>query len=216
MPPEAHWQLLDVSLVSWQRNWELLGCKPPPADCHQQLIDYYGESHRCYHTLTHLTDCFAHLSAVTPPSDLTASVALALWYHDAIYDPHRSDNEYRSAQLFESTARQIDLAEETTQKIVAMILATCHDTTPTTQEAQLLVDIDLAILGAPTHRFTEYEAQVRQEYHWVSDAMFRQGRQAILSQFISQSEIYRTDYFLQHFETQARRNIEQSPWFKSV
>jgi predicted metal-dependent HD superfamily phosphohydrolase len=203
---------LDVSLGSWQGFWRLLGSEPPTADCYQQLIDLYRESHRFYHTLAHLVECFTHLAAVNLPSDLTALVALALWYHDAIYDPHRSDNEHCSAKLFERTARQQNLAEKTTQQIVAMILATAHNAIPTTSETQLLVDIDLAILGAEAIRFTEYEAQVRQEYSWVSDAMFRQGRQSILKQFLSRSAIYSTHYFFQHFERQARQNIERSPW----
>jgi predicted metal-dependent HD superfamily phosphohydrolase len=207
---------VDVSWISWQRVWRLLGGKPPTADCYQQLVDLYGESHRFYHTLTHLAECFTYLAAVNFPRDLTALVALALWYHDAIYDPHCSDNEHRSAKLFEKAARQQNLPEETTQRIIAMILATSHDALPTTLETQLLVDIDLAILGAEATRFTEYEAQVRQEYSWVSDAMFRQSRRSILEQFLARSVIYSTDYFFQHFEHPARRNIERSPWISNI
>jgi predicted metal-dependent HD superfamily phosphohydrolase len=37
-------------------------------------------------------------------------------------------------------------------------MSTCHAALSEGQDQKLLVDVDLAILGAPLHRFIEYEA----------------------------------------------------------
>ena len=51
------------------------------------------------------------------------AVALALWFHDVIYDPQAPDNELKSAELFEQLMAQ-DLSFDTLKKIKRWILAT--------------------------------------------------------------------------------------------
>ena len=46
-------------------------------------------------------------------------------------------------------------------------MATRHAALPAGGDEQLLVDIDLAILGASAARFAEYERQIRAEYAFV-------------------------------------------------
>jgi predicted metal-dependent HD superfamily phosphohydrolase len=50
------------------------------------------------------------------------AVALALWFHDAVYDPQAKDNELKSAELFEQYLAQ-DLSFDIVQKIKRWILA---------------------------------------------------------------------------------------------
>jgi predicted metal-dependent HD superfamily phosphohydrolase len=89
-------------------------------------------------------------------------------------------------------------------------MATKHDAMPDSTDSRLLVDIDLAILGAPVERFDEYERQVRQEYSWVPDALFRRKRREILEAFLARPRIFSTDYFQLKYEAQARTNLERS------
>jgi predicted metal-dependent HD superfamily phosphohydrolase len=138
-------------------------------------------------------------------------VAFALLYHDAIYDTHAQDNEERSAELAvevldEYTAIDRDIAD----RVRSLILVTKHDAQPASQDEQILVDIDLAILGASQERFDEYEQQVRREYAWVNDSDFRPGRSRILKQFLDRPQLYATAYFRGKLEQSARNNLSRS------
>ena len=59
------------------------------------LLARYSEPHRRYHTLQHLAECFAAFDEIADLAQHPADVELALWFHDAIYDTRRSDNEQR-------------------------------------------------------------------------------------------------------------------------
>jgi predicted metal-dependent HD superfamily phosphohydrolase len=75
---------------------------------------------------------------------------------------------------------------------------------------QLLVDIDLSILGAAPERFDEYETQVRAEYRWVPDFMFKPKRREILGEFLARDRIYATPVLRAQLEAHARMNLARS------
>ena len=139
-------------------------------------------------------------------------MALALWFHDAVYDPQArgSVNERRSADWARSAAWAAGTSDETADALHALVMATCHDAEPIGSDAQLLVDIDLAILGADTTRFDEYERQVRAEYAHVPDDAFRDGRRRILQQFLARPVIFRTPAAQHALERRARANLARS------
>jgi predicted metal-dependent HD superfamily phosphohydrolase len=87
---------------------------------------------------------------------------------------------------------------------------TRHSAAPVGVDAQVLVDADLSILAAPPARFQEYEAQVRREYAWVPDEVFRSRRATILKELLGRSHLYSTAHFQDRYEAQARRNLRQS------
>jgi predicted metal-dependent HD superfamily phosphohydrolase len=89
-------------------------------------------------------------------------------------------------------------------------LATKHNAEPTSRDAALLVDVDLAILGAAPERFDEYERQVREEYSWVPGFLFRRKRREILEGFLARPHVYSTDHFLACYEAAARANLVRS------
>src|SRR5689334_5356320 len=65
----------------------------------ERLRTAYREPHRHYHNLSHIADMLDvidRLHALTPNPHI---VRLAVWYHDAIYDPRDKYNEERSAAL---------------------------------------------------------------------------------------------------------------------
>ena len=77
-------------------------------------------------------------------------------------EPHRY---YHHAAV--SAATTTGLSSAVIERVQELILATKHKSAPATHDAALLVDVDLAILGAPVERFDEYERQVRKEYGWA-------------------------------------------------
>lgn len=193
----------------WDAAWSWFGVVPPEGE-RERLLNAYGEPGRHYHNLRHLDECFEHLEAARPHLQRPAEVALALWYHDAVHDPRRSDNEARSAAWAEQAMRAAGCPEPATSVVGRLILATRHDSPAGPGDAGFLVDIDLAILGAPPVRFDEYESQVRQEYGWVAEDEYRQARATVLRRFTARPSIYATEVFRRAFEAQARENLERS------
>ena len=137
-------------------------------------------------------------------------VALALWFHDAIYELKASDNEARSADWAAGAMREAGLPEDRAVRVHAMVMATKHDAIPSDPDQQLLVDIDLSILGAAPARYAEYEQQVRAEYDFVPEEAFRHGRKSILQAFLARRQIYNTTAFLTSHEAAARFNLGQA------
>jgi predicted metal-dependent HD superfamily phosphohydrolase len=139
-----------------------------------------------------------------------AEVEIALWFHDAVYDVQAKDNEAKSAQWAETELNAARVAPQAVARIRELIMATCHAALPVGQDQQLLVDVDLAILGAPRPRFIEYEEQVRQEYDWVPGWLFRRRRRGILKEFLAREPIYSTPQIRAKLEGQARENLAYS------
>jgi predicted metal-dependent HD superfamily phosphohydrolase len=190
--------------------WNGLGVKAPEGGLYEELMTRYSAPDRQYHTLQHLDECFARLAESRQLAEHAHEIELALWFHDGIYDVRRQDNELQSASWAEEVSLGAGLSQHVATRIRELIIATKHDAVPDSADSQLLVDIDLAILGAPVERFDEYERQVRQEYAWVPDALFRGKRREILEAFLARPHIFSTDYFRSKYEAQARINLARS------
>lgn len=172
------------------------------ADLLPLLRERYAEPHRRYHTLEHIEHCLAEFADARHLAENPEDVELALWFHDAVYDTRRHDNEERSA------AWLLELRPDA-KRAADLILATKHHRASTPDEA-LLVDVDLAILGQSEERFGLYERRIREEYAWVPEPIFRQKRAEILQGFLARPFIYGTEFFRARYETAARRNLQRS------
>jgi len=195
--------------ASWSDAWRALGASADDALL-AELLARYAEGQRAYHTLQHLGECLVHLARERDGAERPAEVALALWFHDAIYDVHRHDNEARSADWARQAARRAGLAPEVAERLHALVMATRHDAQPVGADARLLVDIDLAILGATPARFAEYERQIRIEYAHVPPAVFEPRRRQILSGFLARDPLYLTAPMRSRLEAAARANLGQA------
>ncbi len=191
----------------WQSTWSSLDVDPPETLL-PELISAYSESHRAYHTLQHLSECFAHLGASRCSPDDPAALDLALWFHDAIYDTKRNDNESRSAEW--ARRALAGLSAERLDRIEELVLVTRHAAAPTTPDQELLLDVDLSILGATVARFEQYESQVRFEYAWVPDEVYRDARGKILRGFMDRPVLFHTAHFSRLCEAPARINLRRS------
>lgn len=201
---------MNVTPASWSGLWHALGAATADEALFGRLVAAYSEPHRHYHTLQHLRECFAHFEAARQLAQRPAEIALALWFHDAVYDARRDDNEKRSADWARRSARDAGLPAEVAQRVHALVMETRHRDVPADPDARLLVDIDLAILGAPPQRFEESDMQIRREYAHVPEPDFRQGRCRVLQSFLDRPAIYGTEQFHQTFEAQARDNLRRA------
>jgi predicted metal-dependent HD superfamily phosphohydrolase len=174
------------------------------------LYTRYTAADRRYHDIHHIDECLRIFDTVRTLASQPDAIELAIWFHDAIYDSHKSDNEQCSASLADSALTQLGVPRATTQSVCDLILATQHNAPPADPDAALLVDIDLSILGQPAPIFDAYEAGIRFEYAWVTDSAFRAGRAKVLQSFLDRPRIYTTDYFSAAFESAARQNLNGS------
>lgn len=196
--------------VRWQHLWSPLGLHVSDSSRWDELQAYYSEPHRAYHTLQHIAECLHHFDAVQQLLHYPVEVELAIWFHDAIYDTRRNDNEEASAQWAQQLLKDAGVWKEIVQRVADLIRLTTHVAEPSDSDGAFLLDIDLAILGADCERFAEYERQVRQEYAWVPWPTFCTARTKILYNFLQRPSIYRTAFFQTRFETQARLNLTAS------
>lgn len=196
----------------WLNAWRDLGVADSPElrRLHRDVLLRYSEPHRHYHTQQHLAECFEKVQDIISLAAHPAEVLVGLWFHDAIYDTQRHDNEQRSADWARSAARELGARAESAERIHELIMFTRHSAEPTGVDAQVLVDADLSILGAQPARFQEYETQVRSEYAWVPEAVFRSTRARILKEFLGRPRLYCTACFRERYEDQARRNLQHS------
>lgn len=191
----------------WQNAWNDLQ-HTPPAGLVEQLLQAYSEPQRHYHTLQHLGECLHLHTDNAHRAQRPAEIAIALWFHDAVYDVRGHDNEARSADWAMAALQSAGVGAEVITRVHALIMATEHTAAPLAGDAALLVDIDLAILGAVPVRFAEYERQIRQEYAWVPQAVFRTKRRAVLQGFLARPRIYSTPFFANQLEAAARANLQ--------
>lgn len=202
---------MNITGESWRRLWGELGAHSVDGGLFNQLVGAYSQRHRHYHTLQHLRECLANLDAAASLAQRPAEVELALWFHDAVYEPQRQDNEEQSAAWARRSALAAGCAQDIAARVEALVLATrAHDAAIADADTRLLVDIDLAILGAAPARFAEYERQVRAEYAHLPDSAFRAGRRAVLERFQARERIYSTDAYHAALERRARDNIANS------
>ncbi len=187
--------------------WRAVGASHDNASA--WLADRYNEDHRAYHDVEHIAECLSWFDRVRNLAERPAELEVALFFHDAIYEPLASDNEARSAEKLRQLAREARVPTDAVERIARLIESTAtHEAT--SGDAALLSDIDLAILGASPARYARYEREVRREYAAIDDASYQSGRAPVLRGFLERVEIYRTPRLAARLEAQARDNLSSA------
>lgn len=200
---EQHlWQVWWAGLAPWQVNLQLAQQE------FERLVQEYGTIGRYYHTLTHVQQVLqtiSHLQAHTPHPEI---VQLAGWFHDVVYDPRSQDNEDQSATYAAVSMERLGLPSPWVFPVQQLIRATrSHASETQDPNIQVLLDADLAILGSTAAEYALYAHAIRQEYAWVPDERYRQGRSRILSQFLQRPSLYFTAP-MQPLTVQAHINLK--------
>jgi predicted metal-dependent HD superfamily phosphohydrolase len=193
----------------WITHWAILGLAAG-STLLERVLASYAEPARHYHTLQHLGECLDLFQHVAHLAARPGEVALALWFHDAVYVPLAKDNEARSADWAIEALRTAGASETVIERIAALIMATAHHEAPAGSDARLVIDIDLAILGSLPARFTEYEQQIRSEYAAVPADLYAEKRREVLAGFLARPAIYATPELHARLEEQARTNLSRN------
>jgi predicted metal-dependent HD superfamily phosphohydrolase len=192
----ARWQKL-------MQRW----CIAHSAEVFSALTSAYSEPDRHYHTGRHIDDCLAQLDFAPAIADSPEEVELALWFHDAVYKPTSSSNELKSAEWARSFLQASGADGARAQRVYDHILATRHVQESFSGDADLVVDVDLSILGREPETYDQFEQAIRREYKWVPWTVYRTKRGEILSSFLRRPNIYATEHFRNRFEARARANL---------
>jgi predicted metal-dependent HD superfamily phosphohydrolase len=205
--PERH----DALQQGWVKLLARYGVAPadayPPFDL---LVAAYSAPDRYYHNLEHVAEVFRVAGRLVTITDDTGPLHLAVWFHDAVYDSRAKDNESRSADLAVDLLGPIGVPASALERVARLVRATAHrpdDPPPGDRDTTILLDADLAILGASEERYRRYAADIRKEYAWVPDAEYRKGRAAVLGWFLARPRIYWNDLTFQEGEARARANV---------
>lgn len=92
---------------------------------------------------------------------------------------------------------------------MAQIEATKEHKLSNDNDTNLLLDIDLSILGKSTAEYRKYCDNIRKEYLMYPDFMYNKGRKKVLKSLLELDSIYKTDFFKQKYENQAKENLRQ-------
>ena len=173
-----------------------------------RLLSAYEAPERRYHNGRHLLTVLDTVGSLAPEATDLVAVELAAWFHDAVYDVHRSDNEEQSAQLAESTLRQGKLDLHQVAEVARLVrLTATHDPAGGDSNGAVLCDADLSILASAPEAYAAYVRAVRQEYAHVGDDDWRVARIAVLAQLLDLPALFRTSTGAS-WETAARGNLE--------
>lgn len=176
-------------------------------DTYQELEKLYQQKHRHYHTLEHIQVCLQRLALVQDEAEHKKEIELALWFHDAIYQPYQRDNEKLSAAMAVKFLQKNSAEVDAFNRVEKLIMITEHKAQPITQDEKIMTDVDLAVLAADDIEFKNFEENVRNEYYLVPGFLYRSKRKELLTALLKRPTIYYTQYALKEWESKARKNL---------
>ena len=189
----------------WSRAAATALCTPQAM--YAELEDLYSDPVRHFHTAEHVSDCLVHFDNVAAMLLDRDAVELALWFHDAIYEPGAADNERRSAKLF--VARTAGVDDLLRRRVCALVLATRHAGHVQGHDRRFMVDIDLAGFGAPWDEFMAKGTELRNEYAAQSDECYYAAQLLFLKRLRERRQFFTTAYFRDRYEATAQENLRR-------
>lgn len=184
----------------WHDAVRVLGGDHGPGD----LVERYAEPHRRYHDAGHALAVARDATALA--ADRTAEeravLVLAALAHDVVHDGRPGEDERRSAEWARRRLAGLPQAD----RVADLVLATT-DHTSDDDLTRLLLDADLAVLGAEPAAYERYRRAVRAEYAHVDDDAWRAGRGALLRSLLDRDPLYATPAARARWEARARRNL---------
>jgi predicted metal-dependent HD superfamily phosphohydrolase len=175
-------------------------------DLRAELLLRWSQPHRRHHDVVHLREVLdaVDLLAQDGVAFEREPVELAAWFHDAVYEIGRTDNEMQSAEL----AREL-LPPSIGGEVARLVLLTeTHRAEPGDVNGAVLSDADLSVLGGSAERYSRYADAVREEYASIPDEVFRPERARVLGALLDNAALFHTEAGRARWDAAARRNVE--------
>ncbi|MBD2456415.1 hypothetical protein H6G80_20345 [Nostoc sp. FACHB-87] len=194
----------------WQHTLQFFGIDQDKiATTFTQLVDAYHTPGRYYHTLQHIDDVLHNIQALQAYAQHLPVVQLATWFHDVVYNSQAPDNEAKSAEYAGQVLTYLAIPQNQITTVQRLILNTKHHKAANDDiDSQILLDADLAILAAGSVDYQKYADAIRQEYAWVTESEYIQGRKQVLEKFLQRQRIYFTPLMFEVAEASARANLQ--------
>ena len=173
-----------------------------------EIAIHYNQRNRHYHNLFHLDSLLTELLMIQDKIADWQIIVFSIAYHDIIYNILKKDNEEKSASLAYKRLGTLNLPTHRREKCREQILTTQGHYSSNDTDTNYFTDADLAILGSNYFKYKKYTEQIRKEYGMFPDLVYKPGRQKVLHHFLQMPTIYKTDYFIERYEQQARNNIQ--------
>lgn len=203
-------ELLTQVAATWRRALHDVGARAEDV-AFDALLARYGEPHRAYHTVEHLTAVVANVETLAEECVDEAAALLAGFFHDAVYEIGAADNETASARLAVEQLTRLGGDATRVARVGALVSATADhiplDDPMLRADARVLIDADLAILASPPAEYWRYVDAVRREYAAVPDDLWAAGRGAVLDGLLQRPAIFHTRRGAD-WEASARRNLQ--------
>jgi predicted metal-dependent HD superfamily phosphohydrolase len=214
--------------AAWRRLGQGLGWtgeRQASADAlGRELVNRHDRWPRRCHDTRQLAVVLQQAAAWRARMQRPDEVELALWFHDAVRDPWRVDNEARSARLATRRLTALGLAPERVARVAALVRATAHREAghapedaalfaadgPLTDTRDWVLDLDLAPLASTPEVFDRLEADLAREYFWVRRARWAAGRGAAIERLLALPRLFRQETLGRRLEGPARANLTRA------
>lgn len=201
----------------WAELFDYAGADVIPGDwqaAYERTIAPYNDLSRSYHNLDHVEEMVLYLYDY-PGWPLTAigqrekfTAIAAAFFHDYV-DPRSPEAELLSAEACLREMMSWGIVKPTTHLMViatnaSKAILTTKDHVGYSVVEQMLIDADLQRFVTGDWRV--WANQIRLEYADVPEALFNEGRLAVLERFRSRSPFF---YLAQHQDCEAYRRLDE-------
>ena len=185
----------------------------------REILSAYTNENRHYHNLEHLLELFIQADKFRSKIKDFDTLELSIWYHDIIYQCLRKDNEEKSALFAKYRLEAINYPRQKLVRCYEQINATKkHELTKESNDLDtaLFLDFDLVILGKDWVTYEKYFQQIRKEYSIFPAFLYNRGRKKVIRQLLDRPQLYKTNYYVEHYEKTARINLQRELDFISA
>jgi len=172
-----------------------------------EIQSNYNTPVRYYHNVNHLDSLIDQLLPIKNQIEDWQTLTFSVAYHDIIYNTLRQDNEEQSAAFAYDRLTQLNLPPVQKEKCKLQILATKQHQISNNADTNYFIDADLSILGFDNNSYLKYAEQISKEYSHIPGILYKRGRKRVLESFLIMKHIFKTKYFQDKYEEQAKFNI---------
>jgi len=193
-------------LVAWRHH---VGDGPEASAALDDVVARHRHPQRRYHGVRHVTWVVRHVQELATEVEVgdLAAVIVAAVFHDAVYDATAGDNEDASAELAMRVLGELGWDDTRAEAVAAMIRATATHEAPSDPDTAVLLDADLAVLGAEPSAYQAYVTGVRAEYGHLDAQAWRHGRTQVLQRLLAADPLFATAPARRRWTARARANV---------